>query len=212
MSFIINNDNNEYINIIYMKNTFKLCYNKDLWKEFTNLYYDKMINLESLFQLSNSKNLYIHINHNSILEFKYLNVFEDIKNIIKKNLDNQLYEWEKNKDHNILSSITPDTNLEKIINYFESDAEELDNNHNNFYNYLIDKSRVNINILDRTLKNEDNMNITKKDEIKDIMKEENNDNKNLENQIIDTTHKEVFLIDERCEIKISDIDSEYSMI
>lgn len=216
MSFVISNNNNEYIYIYYMKNIFKLRYKKDLWKDFTNLYYDKMINLESLFQLSNSKNLYIHINHNKTLEFKDLNIFKDIKNIIKKNLNDQLQDWEininivnptigiksllNNKNRDISPSITPETNLEKIISYIGSNEEELDNN--NFYNYLTYESEVHkpkaIEFMSNPINNKNDNNT--------------NDKINLKNKIIDIEHKEVFLIDERCELKISDIDSEYSII
>lgn len=155
MSFTICNDNNEYINISYINNIFKLYYKEKLWKDLTNLYYDKMISLVKLFNLSNSKNLYNHINCNNKLEFNNPDIFNDIKIIIKKNLNDQLHDWEKNKNMinstvgfvngsiiNGFSSITPEIKLEQVINYSKLDTEEVDTN-NNFYDYLINSSGAN---------------------------------------------------------------------
>lgn len=114
-----------------MNNTFKLWFKKDLWSEFTSLHYDKNINIDSLFELSNSKNLYNNIHHNNYLEFNCITVFNDIKNIIKNNLNSQLSDWEKLKPQidkieiESLSSFTPDTILEEVINYEYGSSEFL---------------------------------------------------------------------------------------
>ena len=169
MHFIISNDKNEYINLSYMNNTFKMWYKEKLWNEFTELYYDKMIGLESLFKLSNSKNLYNNINCNNKLEFDsidFIYIFDDIKAIIKRNLSLQLNDWEKKKAFEnksiglstfnkteILSSFTPETRLENIVNYSDIDEIEL-NNKTEFNDYLINLSgTAHINTRDNILKN-----------------------------------------------------------
>lgn len=144
--FIINNDNDEFIIITNMNNTFKLYYNKELWQEFTNLYYDKMVGLVSFFNLSNSKNLYNHINCNNNLEFKNPNIFEDIKIIIKRHLNNQLQYWGKNK--NFVNS-TIDLTSNDIIDIFPSFTLET----NLEQRELFDTKEINININDNKVKN-----------------------------------------------------------
>lgn len=144
--FIINNDNDEFIIITNMNNTFKLYYNKELWQEFTNLYYDKMVGWVSFFNLSNSKNLYNHINCNNNLEFKNPNIFEDIKIIIKRHLNNQLQYWGKNK--NVVNS-TIDLTSNDIIDIFPSFTLET----NLEQRELFDTKEINININDNKVKN-----------------------------------------------------------
>ena len=163
MSLTVINDKKEYILLSYINNTFKMWYRDELWNDFVDLYYDNMLNLDSLFKLSNSKNLYNKIYCNDKLEFNNDSVFEYIKVIIKKNLSLQLNDWEKNKIYtnnqiginfvdlrnkelsdnkwNNLSSYTPDTNLEDVINYSESNTTELDSK-TEFNDYLIDLSGI----------------------------------------------------------------------
>jgi hypothetical protein len=146
MGFIVENENNKYINILYMNNTFKLCYKEKLWSDFTSLYYDKSITIDSLFKLSNSKNLYNNVNNNNTLEFNCISVFKDIKIIIKNNLNLQLSDWEKqkqqlDKEEILLQSYTPETKLEKVINYTNVDDNEL-KYENGFSEYLLNLSGI----------------------------------------------------------------------
>lgn len=175
MVFIIENEKDKYINIIYMNNTFKLWFKKKLWSEFTSLHYDKNITMDSLFKLSHSKNLYNNIHHNNRLEFNHNDIFNDIKIIIKNNLDSQLGDWEKKKpfldklETKLYSSYTPDIKLEKAINYTHLYDNDIDNN-KGLDEYLLKISGVkNTNI-----KNKQN---EEKEEKKNISKK--NDNETL---------------------------------
>lgn len=140
-----------------MNNTFKLWYKECLWKKFTDLYYDKMITLERLFKLSNSKNLYNHVKKNNNLEFTEVDIFEEIKNILKENLDGQLHTWEK-QGNNIplswgtthlkknmnsnFSSYTPETKLEDAINYTPVDDDQYKSDVD-FTTYLLNNAGAN---------------------------------------------------------------------
>lgn len=165
MGFIVENENNKYINILYMNNTFKLWFKKKLWSEFTSLYYDKNLTIDSLFKLSNSKNLYNNIHHNNKLEFNCISVFDDIKIIIKNNLDSQLSDWEKLKPQidkieiESLSSFNPDIKLEDVINYTDVDENEL-KYENGFADYLLKLSGA---------KNVESANMRKKADIRHKM-------------------------------------------
>lgn len=159
MSFIITNDNNEYINISYMNNTFKLWYREHLWQKFTDLYYEKMITLEKLFKLSNSVDLYNHINKNDNLEFTNKNIFSDIKEIIKNNLKEQLTgcidkcdqieqlgmaHLTKHSKNINFPSYTPETQLEETVNYTPVDMEKNKSDFD-FSTYLLNNA-VNTNV------------------------------------------------------------------
>lgn len=165
MGFIVENENNKYINILYMNNTFKLWFKQKIWSEFTSLYYDKNLTIDSLFKLSNSKNLYNNIHHNNTLEFNCINVFDDIKIIIKNNLDSQLSDWEKIKPQidkieiESLSSFNPDIKLEDVINYTDVDENEL-KYENGFAEYLLKLSGA---------KNVESANMRKKADIRHKM-------------------------------------------
>ena len=122
---------------MYMNNTFKLWYKKSLWEEFADLYYDKMITIEKLFSIDDSKLLYNHIYNNEILGFNNIDVYKDIKLIIKNNLHLQLNYFEKNKfDRKHLkenieiinnNNITK-TNLQNSINENVKNEKEEDTN------------------------------------------------------------------------------------
>ena len=137
MSFTISKNKNEYIVLSYMNNEFKMKYKTKLWDEFKDLYYDKMININSLFILSNTTNLYNHINCNDKLVFDNINMFNDIKHIIKYNLNSQLNEWEKStikdKKYNFKHKDCIDKQLKSIdlndlINYSKCNKKDIYNN------------------------------------------------------------------------------------
>lgn len=156
-SLSIVNDNNEYIYIMYMNKTFKLWYKKSLWLEFADLYYDKMITIEKLFSIDNSKLLYNHIYNNETLEFNNIDVYKEIKLIIKNNLQFQLTYFEKNKilgRENFKESIEiinnnniTETKLQNSINENIETEEEDDNtniNISNDLNFKVDNKLQNV--------------------------------------------------------------------
>jgi len=171
----IENDKNEYIILSYMNNTFKLHYKNNIWKEFTELYYDKMITLEKMFSMSSGKDLYKHVYNNNVLKFDNVDVYNDIKQIIKNNLEYQLNYWEKNiadqstnkidltlneienrmtKLSPLVQSVcnyasyTPNIKLEDLVNYsnmVNDDIQETKNDECKYDNWVMDKLNEEIN-------------------------------------------------------------------
>jgi len=89
MSLTIFNNDNKKININFMEKTFSLNHTQDLWNAFSNLYYDKMVDIFTLMELQNGENLHNKLNNSNSFEFNHIdNIFDDIKIIIKKNLSN----------------------------------------------------------------------------------------------------------------------------
>jgi hypothetical protein len=130
MSLKIKNDNSKHIIIQYLNNEFQLVYTLQLWKSFNNLYYDKMIDIGNLFELKTSESLYNHVYNNDNLVFNNLDIFSDIKKIIKNNLPLQVKYIDNNYNDYLIKEIKNEdgfNNVRQTHSSFTSKKSHRDN-------------------------------------------------------------------------------------
>jgi len=100
---IIEKFNDKIISISHFKNNipnkFDIKYTESLWKEFINLYYNKMITFHSILHFKSSDNLLNELQKNQFIFICNINEIQnDIKNILR---DHIIYNKYKDNNYDI---------------------------------------------------------------------------------------------------------------